>query len=622
MNAFASDIAQLHFLRPWWLWGLLLLPAIGWWWWHDALRRSAWQDNVDAHLLPHLLEHRVATSRRTWARWLGLLSSAIALLAMAGPSWQKDEQPLWQSRAPLVVALDLSSSILARDLPPSRLPQARAKLATLLRERVGGQIALVAYAGDAHTVAPLTEDAANVALFLDALSPDVMPEDGQRTDLAIAWSRKLLEQSGFAKGDILLFTDHADGAADAAAAKARLAGYRVSALGLGTARGGTFQTAAGDGQARLDAPSLRRLAASGGGSYQTLTVDDADLRALGVLDPQSDAATAVRGEKIAKWRDGGFWLLPLVMLLALPLFRRSGGIASVLAFALLLPLASLPVQASPAQASPRQAAGAGGTAPEEAGPPTNALWQRRDQLDYARLQEGIDAYRKREYPQAIKHFSGIQSADAQYNLGNALARSGRLDDAIAAYDRALKLQPGMRDAVANRKLVEEALKRKPPDGKPQQGQDKDSKQDASKDKPQDGQQDQKQGQPQDKQGSGGEDSRSAQGKSQPGKQDQQTNPSNPGQPPSKPDAGQPQDAKAQADADVAQRKRMQEALGKQAPAAKPGQPAEAKPETPEQRERRLTNQAQLQRVPDDPGALLRARFRLEYERRQQQGDGP
>lgn len=596
MNGLLADIAQLHLLRPWWLAGWLLLPVIAWWWRVDARRSNPWHGNVDAHLLPHLLEANITTSRRPWTRWLGLLAAALALLAMAGPSWQKDEQPLWQSKAPLVVALDLSSSILARDLPPSRLPQARAKLATLLRERAGGQIGLVAYANDAYTVAPLTEDAANVALFLDALGPDVMPEDGQRADRAITWSRNLLQQAGFAQGDILLLTDHADAAAVEAAAKAQLAGYRVSALGLGTAQGGVFETDAGLSQARLDAASLRRLSSSGGGNYQTLTIDDADLRALGVLDPQTASSTATRGEKIASWRDGGFWLLPLVLLLALPLFRRGASMAAMFALVMLLPLAPATVRA---QASPTPA----GEITDPGGVAGN-LWKRPDQVEYARMQEGIAAYRKQDYPQAINRFSGLPGATAQYNLGNALAKAGRLDDAIAAYDRALKLQPAMEDAVENRKLVDAARKRKPPPGgNSQQNQKKQSQQDKQQ-QPGDGQQAGKQpGEQQDKQPQPGQDAK-------------------PGQSPSQQDSQQPQVAKSQADADAAQRQRMQEALGKQGAANEQGKKTRAKPETAEQRERRMANQAQLQRVPDDPGALLRARFQLEYQRRQQREGGP
>ena len=563
MNAAFADLAQLHFLRPWWLLGLLALPALAWWWRAQAQRRSVWQDAVDAHLLPHLLDATGGAQHRQWAGRLGLLAAALALLAMAGPSFRKAEHPLWQSKAPLVVAIDLSSAVLTRDLPPSRLAQARAKIATLLRERAGGQVALVAFADDAYTVAPLTEDAANVALFLDALAPDVMPEDGHRADRAIAWSQRLLRNAGFEHGDILLLTDRADGDALAEAARARATGYRVSALGLGTAQGGVFDTQGGLGNARLDAGSLQRLASSGGGGYRQLTAGDADLRALGVLDPRVDDGAAVRGETSASWRDDGYWLLPLALLLALPLFRRGGALAAMLALALLLPM------------------------PRAQAQDANGLWRRADQQAHARMQEGVAAYRKGKFDQAIGKFERNASADGQYNLGNALAKAGRYDEAIAAYDRALKLQPRMQDAIANRATVDAARKRKPPPSGQQQQQNR-----------------QQQGDRQQQQGQGDPSDQQKQGRQQsPSEQPQQAQ-------------SRAQDPRQQQQADAAQRQRMQEALRKQ----QGGQPAQAKPqqdkETPEQRERRIANQAQLQRVPDDPGALLRARFRLEHERRQ------
>lgn len=579
---------SLHLLRPHWLWALLALPAL-WALWRMRQRNdNVWKGVVDAHLLPHLLEYGGRAVRG--AVWMGALGYVIAILALAGPSWRQGEQPLWQSHSPLVIALDLSSSIAASDLPPSRLLQARAKLATLLRERAGGQVALVAYAGEAFTVAPLTDDAANVALFLDALEPDVMPVDGQQPGKAIAWSVRLLQQAGFERGDIVLVSDHADAAAHGAAAEALRQGYRVSALGLGTATGAPYRTAEGRiAQARLQAGTLQALSAAGGGRYQTITADDSDLRALELLVPRETDASAARGKKGLAWQDEGYWLLPPLMLLALFAFRRGGAFAAV-ALCLCLPLA-MPGTAQAAESD---------------------WWQRTDQREHARIEQGADAYRKGDYAAAEQAFTGIDSADAWYNQANALAKQGKYDEAIAAYDQALKRQPKMEDAIENRKVVDAARKRKPPSGQNQnqdQGKQKDQQQ---------------------KSGQAG-DGKTEPKQQPPGAQDKARNPQ---QTPSKTGAGQtpeqpriPQqqaaDAKAQQAADAAQRQRMQQAMaqaGKQSAQAGKNDPQTARPmETAEQRERRQAVEAWLRRVPDEPGGLLKTKFQLEYERRQKEG---
>lgn len=587
MNAW---LHALHFLRPHWLWALLALPAL-WGLWQVRQRRgNVWRGVVDAHLLPHLLEAGGKAARG--AVWLGALGYALAVLALAGPSWRQIEQPLWQAQTPLVIALDLSSSSTASDLPPSRLLQARAKLATLLRERVGGQVALVAYAGEAFTVAPLTDDAANVALFLDALEPGVMPVDGQRVDRAIAWSVRLLQQAGFEHGEILLLSDHADAAADNAARAALRQGFRVSALGLGTAAGAPYRD--GEGRilhARLDSASLRALASAGGGDYQALATDDSDLRALGVLDPGEVGASAQRGGKALAWQDGGYWLLPPLMLLALFAFRRGGAFAAIL-LCVCLPLA-LPANAA-----------------------EHSLWQRADQQQHQRIEQGADAYRKGDFVAAEKDFAGIDSADAFYNQGNALAKQGRYDEAIGAYDRALKLQPKMEDAIENRKVVDAARKRKAAQNQQQQQQDKSGDQgspEGNKGKPQPGQQDQTQ-----------------QGKQPPQPDSQQPDSPKPQQSPSQQQAEEsksPQqkatDAKAQQAADAAQRERMAQAMAQAGKNTQKNEStretAAAADETPAQREHRQAVEAWLRRVPDEPGNLLKTKFRLEYERRQKEG---
>jgi Ca-activated chloride channel family protein len=582
----ALGIDGLHFLRPLWLLGLLALPLLAWGWHSRRGQQSVWREAVDPHLLPHLLDARASRHSRTGG-WLALIGLALACVAMAGPSWRRVEQPLWQTRAPLVVALDLSSATLAGDLPPSRLAQARAKIAQLLKHRQGGQVALVAYAEDAYTVAPLTDDVANIALFLDALDPDVMPEDGNRAGRAIAWSQRLLRQAGFERGDILLLTGGTDADARDSAAQAATAGYRVSVLGLGSATGAAFRRPDGSiGQTRLDPRPLQAVASAGGGAYQALRADSGDLDALGVLDPAQAGARSAQGEKQATWLDEGYWLLPPLLLLAALAFRR-GGVLAVVALCLCMPVL-------PAHAQDDAANGSG-------------LWRRPDQQAYVRMQQGQQAYRKEDFAAAARAFADVDSSDGAYNLGNALARQGRYEEAIAAYDRALAGRPGMEDAVANRKAVEAAMKRKPPQG-------------ANKNQPNPRQS--QPGQSQSRPGSQGDPGQSGEDAQQARKPPPQDSRQEGKAGADSPSEQPTQDPAQQRAADAAQRQRMQRALEQQKQTDS-GQDVKGKPDRAEQaaqRERSIANEAWLRRVPDDPGALLRAKFQLEYERRQARGE--
>ncbi|OOW78632.1 hypothetical protein Xvtw_03295 [Xanthomonas campestris pv. vitiswoodrowii] len=600
MNALAElaePLQSLHLLRPMVLWALLaIVPAAALWHWR---RRNAdvWRQSVDAHLLPELL---AAGGRRGWLGFvLAALTYALAVIAMSGPSWRQTERPVFQSSMPLVVMLDLSSSANATDLPPSRLLQARAKLATLLRKRAGGEVALLVYAGESFTVAPLTEDSANVALFLDALSPSVMPVDGKRADRAIDAAAQLLQQAGFKQGEILLVSDGADSSAESSARVARSRGFSVSALGVGSERGAAYRMASGEiAQAKLDEGSLRTLAAQGGGRYARITPDDVDLRALGVLDPSQQplADETAESDGGKSWLDEGYWLVLPVMLLSLLAFRRRAVVA-VLAMVCGLPLAQ------PAHA-------ADGT-----------LWQRADQVQQQRLDAGVQAYRKGDFAAAQKAFEAVPTDEGLYNLGNALARQGQYDAAIAAYDRALKQHPNQQDAIANRAAVDAARKRQQQNNKDGKGQDGKGQSKDQKPSGQDGKGQQQAGQdgqnqqdsknqPSDAQPPQDGKSQDAQSKNGQGEQREQDTPP------------QSADAKAQQQADEAQRRKMQQAMAqagdKQADASGKQEAAVAG-ETPEQREQRQAVDAWLRRVPDDPGSLLRTKFRLEYERRQRDG---
>ncbi len=549
----------LEFLRPAWLLALLALPLL----FVLARRRAsvadAWRKAVDPHLLPHLIE-RGNEPRRAVGAWLAALACAFAVIALAGPSWREVEQPLWQTRVPTVLAADLSSASLATDLPPTRLAQMRARIAAQLERHPGGPLGLVVFAGDAFTVTPLTEDVANIALFLDALEPDVMPVDGQAADRAIAWSRELMQRGGFERGHIVLLTDRADAAAQRAATEARTAGYTVSVVGVGTPRGAEVRTLAGaPARVALDESSLRALASAGGGRYARL--GDGDDRAF--APPSSERAANARGGAQVR-QDGGYWLLPAVMLLALFAWLRPG--RGMLGLALIVCLAR-PVPAEAADAL-----------------------RRPDQQAHADVLRGVEAYRRRDYDRAAELFARGDTATAHYNRGNALAKDGQLQEAVAAYDEALRRAPGMADARANRATVAAAMQRQG-SGRSDQGNDRQG------------------------------------GASDRGDRQSRRNPKGEGEGASRGGQGRqqqaPPDAAEQARADAAQRQRMQSELQKsraqQSQAAR-GARQDAQPtQTPGQRERQLSNDAALRRIPDEPGSLLREKFRLEYERRQRGG---
>lgn len=566
------DLGPLHFLRPAWLLALAALPLLALL--IRRVRRTAgdWRRAIDPHLLPFLLEPGAARRRRLLAG-AAIAAYALASVALAGPAWREVEQPTWQTREPLVVAVDLSSAVLATDVAPSRAAQLRARLQRLLQAHRDGPIALVAYADDAFTVAPLTDDAANVALFVDALQPDVMPVDGQRPARAIAWSRQLIERAGYARGRIVLVTDHADAAAVRAAAEAQAAGIDVAAVGLGTPSGATVRTPSGGTvQVALDESSLRALARAGGGDYARLSLDGGDDAAFAA----GGGGGAQRGHAGGRsWADDGARVVPFVMLLALVvLVRRPRAAALLLVVALL----------------PRPA-------------PAADVWVRGDQRAFRSVERGIELYRRGQFDRAAEAFAKSDTADAHYDRGNALAKAGRLEDAIAAYDEALHRRPGMADAIANRKAVVAAMKRRQQqnEGSRQSGQQGD----ASK-------------QSQQPRNCASNDaaclSRNGAQPPEPGPQ-QRTPPSRSNAAiPSTSAAPKPADPQRQAQADAAQREQMQRAL-QQAREQKARQDA-LRRMTPAQRERRLADEAALMRVPDDPGSLLREKFRLEYERRQ------
>ena len=583
---------NFHLMRPQWLWaalpGLLIVLLL----WQQRGRSGSWTNVISAELLPFLVGEQQGAKQRNPLPIL-LCVWLLACLAAAGPSWQKIPQPVIQKQDALVMVLDLSLSMKAADLAPSRTDRARQKLLDLLASRTEGQTGLIAYAGDAHIVTPLTDDNATIANLLPALNPDMMPLPGSDAAAAVEQAKALLYSAGVRNGRVLLVTDEV--AADQQAQIAETLAdtdISLSVLGIGTAtgapipliRGGFLKDSAGTIVVPgLNSRELQRLASSTGGRFRELTIDGSDLAYLLQEITLSGSGETLALDRTADaWDDQGHWLVLLLLPFALSLFRRGW----------LLCLAPLLLLADP-QAVQAQSWDSLWSTPDQQG---QLALQAGDNKAAAQLFENHDwagtaAYRDQDYETAIEKFGDESSADSWYNRGNALAYNNKLDDAIAAYQESLALAPERSDALENIALLEELKKQQ----EQQQDQNQDSEdqdqQEEQKDQQQDQQdQDQQQGDPQ-----------------QQDPKDQEQEPQ------------EPQDAEADDEQPEEQQEEQPE------PEPEDGQPEEqpseeqaAKEAEPsaEDQEKEQAMEQWLRRVPDDPSGLLREKFRYESQQRQ------
>ncbi len=629
-------IEQLHFLRPLWLLMLLPLAWLLWRYWHRQQQGGAWQSVCDAHLLPHLLTGASRRAARTPSVLLGV-AGLLTVIALAGPVWSKLPQPVYRNSAATVVLLALSDTMNAADVTPTRLERAKLKLLDFLHRQREGQTALIAYAGEAFVVSPLTDDAATIAALVTPLKSDLMPVSGNQLSEALHKADELLDQGGVFKGGrILLITDSAgDSAALKRTAALRGKGRVLSVLAVGTGQGAPI--AASDGgfikdssgaivMATLNRPALEQIAAAGQGRYVELTTNnDDDLNHMwpeqqaSVLDPQHKG----EGHVADVWREEGPWLLLLVLPLVALVWRRGWLVIIVL---------TVLVQPQPAQAFT-----------------WNDLWARPDQQAYQALQhgdaksaarlfkdprwQGVAHYRAGDYAAAVAGFGSEHKPDALYNQGNALAHAGKLEEAAQAYRQALQQQPSHEDARHNLKIVEDLLKSQQQENKSEQDKNKNDQQQDQKSQQTQGQSGQDQQQTQD--GQQGQAQSQQQTKDQGGETMQDKNAGNAQQ---ERDSQSAQAGNADGEQKTQEKQQQEQAASESAKASgteKAGQGKEQQPAIsdtekeaqdhnnaaagsdtrPAKTESTQALEQWLRRIPDDPGGLLRRKFMLQHQQR-------
>ncbi len=581
-------IESFHFLRPYWLIGILPFVLLAWYWIRATQTSSGWERTVDEALLSVLLD---GTHKRS-NRWIGLFLSgalAAACVGIAGPTWEKLPQNVEQKNDALIILLDLSLSMLAQDVKPSRVERARQKVADTLRMRTEGQTALIAYAGDAHAVVPLTDDVGTIENLLGSLSPEMMPVYGSNPDHALILAQELFANSGLMQGRILIITDGVDDIVSVTRHRNRA--FPISVLGIGTEDGGPipldrlrqpgryYQTQEGNRViAIIDDTRLAEVAALSYGKYQRAVVGDADIIDVLTTPMPSEDETLDVEREFDTWYDQGHWFALLLIPFCLVAFRR--GLILVICLACCIPGPPALAQTSTGESAAYAIADL-----------WTALWQRADQRGVEALRSGaperatalfeahpdwraVAQYRSGDYPGALNGFTQDATVTGRYNQGNSLARLGQYEAAIEQYDQVLAVRPEHEDAQFNKELVERLLQEKQ-QAEQQQQQEQENQANNERSDSQHDQQESQQDQ---------------------SEQDQQSDESQ----------EQEQDQNEQQEQQEPQQGDQQE--------------AETKEEETARNERQDALEQWLRRVPDDPGGLLRRKFSHETKQRLRRGE--
>ena len=584
-----------HLLRPELLWGLLICPLLVVALWHRRTRKGDWGRAIDPELLPYLMPEDSDKTRQT-SIWMPALLLSLIVLAAAGPSLRQVELPVIKRADALVLVLDLSASMLAADVQPSRIRRARQKILDLLDLRAEGVTGLVVFAGDAHVVTPLTDDTRTIANLMPALSPNIMPLPGANATSGIEAAADLLITAGAQGGQILLMTDGLPGF-DTARAKNALerSGAALAVLAIGTKAGAPIPLPNGgflkDDASEIVIPTLDRqaideVASALSAPVEQVSLDERDIESLtrrNVLAAQGELDLARQTDA---WLDQGFWLAALVALLLLPAFRK-GALAGVLLLAIVQPETAEAAEWEDLWLTPDQQ----GAQRLADGDPVGAA-ERFDQSSW----RGMAEFEAAAYDRAANSFASEPSADGLFNQGNALAMQGDLQGAINAYEQSLSLQPNAEDAIANRDFIQTLLdqqedqEQEQQEGEEQSQQDEESEQNDAADS-----------------NSGGDGESS----------DQQNDSQQAGD--GQEDDGEPQAESEQQDGDQAPNTAdADQQAADQLEAATQEQMAKFDEALEEQQ----ALEQWLRRVPDDPGGLLRRKFRYQTMQRLREGDKP
>lgn len=585
-------MSLFHFIRPEWF--LAIFPLIVFYWLLQRLQlqNKSWQSFCDKKLLPYLFESSDIKQKKR-PLFLFMIAGLLTITALAGPTWEKRPQPVFKKQSALIIVLDLSRSMDATDIKPSRVTRALHKIEDILQQRTEGQTALIVYAADAFTVTPLTEDTATISSQIKSLNTAIMPAQGSNTSKALELAHSLFKQTSQIKGHILLITDGINENAIKVTESLLSPQYTLSVLGVGSTDGAPIPLSSGvflkDSSGAIVIPKvnqsqLKKLASTASGSFRFLTTDDSDI--LHLLKPLNSGLDQNQTESTElntdTWFETGPWLLLALLPLAAFAFRK-GYLFFIVFFILPQPESAHAFELNQLWKNQNQQA--------------RELFQKNNAGEAAKLfsdkkWKAAAQYKSGQYKKALESYQQLDQSnpDILYNLANTQAQLGQYDKALENYNKLIEENPNHGDAKHNRDQVE----------KLQQKQDKEDSKDSSSKDNKDDASDKKsdEGQSSDDNKSDSDKKDSEQKSSDSKESDNKSSDKNKEK--SQEDAKQQEPSSDKKNKDNAQESIQDNELSK---------------------EQQQANEQWLRRIPDDPGGLLRRKFKYQSQQRQNSNSG-
>lgn len=391
------------------------------------------------------------SSGRRWAKALILVTVLLlSVLSLAGPEVGFRWETVEQKGVDIMIALDCSRSMLATDIKPSRLEQAKREIIDLLNMMQSDRAGLVAFAGSAVLQCPLTLDHAAFHIFLQALSPDYLPRGGTDISGAIQTALNGFESDVDSEKAIILITDgeNTSGDPEPVVKEAVKSGVRIFCIGVGSEEGAPVPDGNGGFKkdpagriimSKVDDLALQKIAAMGTGRYVKSVAGDMDLDLIythEILEKME--RTTIQSGRKKVWENRFQWLLfPAVLLFFLELMlsekkpvHKKAPLSATRRLMPLIWVAPLLTLGGTIGVLPPSVAEAG---------------------TYSSVKEGIEAFDQGRFEDAKKRFIDAQldqpdMPELYYNIGSAAYKTEAYDEALNNFTRAMDTEdPVLRD---------------------------------------------------------------------------------------------------------------------------------------------------------------------------------